>query len=173
MTKNDILEAAEKLFFGKRQSDVKLSSVARVLGIQTPSLYHWFTDKQALLEEVITYSAKNFLRALGTILERENPRETILWYLTFPSETKNLFGIAFQKGFCEDRILRTLVSKYKNDVYTRLMDHFRSHVENDTRIYLLITLLEKLAAENCIDGYCLPKSPDKIAGEVEELFFVK
>jgi len=65
------------------------------------------------------------------------------------------------------------VSKYKNDVYNKLLSHFHVHVDNDTQGYLLITLLEKLAAENCIDGYCLPKAPEKIAGELENLFFIK
>ena len=62
MTKDEILSAAESLFFGKRQADVKLSSVARELGIQTPSLYHWFADKRTLLEWVIEFSAKKIPR---------------------------------------------------------------------------------------------------------------
>jgi AcrR family transcriptional regulator len=91
MDKNTILETSEQLFFGKKQADVKLSSVARSLHIQTPSLYHWFADKQSLLEEVIHFSAKKFLASLSEILEENDPKKTILWYLTFPSETKNLF----------------------------------------------------------------------------------
>ena len=173
MDKSTILTTAEILFFGKKQNDVKLSSVARALHIQTPSLYHWFPDKKTLLEEVILFSAKKFIQNLTLILEKNDPETTILWYLTFPSQEKNLFGVAFQKGFCEDRELRILVGKYKNDVYQKLTEHFHNHLSNDTQGYLLITLLEKLAAENCIEGYCLPQIPENIAKEIEKIFFVK
>ena len=97
MDKIQILETSEKMFFGKRYTDVKLSSLARSLGIKTPSLYHWFADKQTLLFETVEYSAKKFLLALRGMLEKHDPKAFISWYLTYPSKEKNLFAIAFQK----------------------------------------------------------------------------
>lgn len=167
MDKITILEASEILFFGKRDKEVKLSTVARHLWIQTPSLYHWFADKNTLLGEVIVYSAKKFIQALDEILEDSNPHEFVHWYLTFPSQNKNLFGIAFQKGYCEDLNLRVLIEKYRSLVNTKVNEYLGKYMQDETNIYLLKSLLEKLSAENCMTWYCLPK----LAENIEELFF--
>lgn len=173
MNKTILLEASEELFFWKKYQEVKLSTIARKLGIQTPSLYHWFPDKKSLLEATIQHSASRFLTALGETIALWSPEKTILWYLTFAHDHKNLFGVAFQKWFCEDRELRQVFGKYKMMAHQKLSEHFRLYLDNEGQCYLLISLLEKLAAENCIEEYCLPRAPEELAREIENIFFQK
>jgi len=97
MTKEEIFETAEKHFFARRYSDVKLDNIANALNIRKPSLYYYFTDKKDLFLQTLKYSFSKYIEDLKEIVEHQDLDKFIEWYLVYPSLKKNLFAISFQK----------------------------------------------------------------------------
>lgn len=166
MDKEKILEMAEKQFFAKHYSDVKLDNVANALDIKKPSLYYYFQDKKDLFFQTLKYSMDKYMKALKEIVNRNSIDEFISWYLTFPTKESNLFAIAFQKWIwlwvSEDSVI--LMWKVHSDKI--IEDFLRKYDLSKVKTYLIISMLNRLAQENCIDWYCLKFSVQDIKNEI-------
>ncbi len=56
--RNDILDAAMKLFYAKGYDEVSMSDIAARVGIKKPTLYLYFTNKEALFFAIVARAAR-------------------------------------------------------------------------------------------------------------------
>lgn len=162
-------EVAEKHFFAKSYSDVKLDNIANELGIKKPSLYYYFVNKRDFFIKTLKYSMKKYLEKLNIITKNNNLRAFIYRYLVYPSQEHNLFAIAAQKGVCSDKEINYIIHSGKETISREITEFLKGFELSRIKIYLLCNLMEKLAMDNCIDGYCLDYSLDDLTTEIEQL----
>ncbi len=161
-----ILKAGEKHFFAKQYSDVKLDNIANELGIKKPSLYYYFTNKREYYIKTLKYSMKKYVQAL-----RQMTGENDLWkflsrYLEYPSKHHNLFAIAAQKGYGDDKEINSLIEKWKQVISNDIKNFLTQYNMKPVTTYVVCQLLDKLALDNCIDWYCLDYTVQELTKEV-------
>lgn len=172
MSKSKIFEVAEKHFFARRYSDVKLDNIANDLWIRKPSLYYYFVDKKDFFMQTLKFSMEKYINELKNIVEEKDVDKFIEWYLIFPSEKKNLFAISFQKWYCVDLKINSVIYNWKLTVNKIIEDFLSSFDLNNVRRYLLINLLDKLAQDNCTDWYCLAFWLDDVKEEIKDIMWI-
>jgi len=69
--KEEIIEAAAKLFKEKGYSAVTMRDLAKAMGIQAASLYNHIQSKQAILQDIILTIAEEFTVGMASIQEKE------------------------------------------------------------------------------------------------------
>lgn len=169
MEKEQIFKISQKHFFAKKYTDVKLDNIANDLRIRKPTLYYYFQDKKDLFLQTLRYSITVYTNDLKEILSSNDLEVFINWYIMYPSKTKNLFAISFQKGVCTDKIISSIIFNWKNAVNNLLFEFLWKFTSNPVKIYLFLNLLEKLAQDNCIDWYCLKFDLEKIIWELKNI----
>lgn len=146
-----ILKTGEKHFFAKQYNDVKLDNIANELNIKKPSLYYYFTNKKEYYIKTLKYSMKKYVVALRAITEENDLQKFLQRYLDFPSKEHNLFAIAAQKGYGEDKEINSIIEKGKLVISNEIQIFFSEYNIKPITMYLICQLLDKLATENCID----------------------
>ena len=68
----EVLREALKLFAERGYGGASLRELARRLGVQQPSLYHYFETKEQLVEQVIVHVGSELLTAFPEITAPEN-----------------------------------------------------------------------------------------------------
>lgn len=101
MKKSELLRIIEILFWENSFSDLSMDMIAQKLGMKKPSLYYHFASKEAMFLAVLEYSFESYKVFLEDILQTENPEELTIKLILFPFQSKNLFAIASQKGYCQ------------------------------------------------------------------------
>lgn len=170
MSKDEILKVSEKLFFAKTYSDVKLDVIADKLWIQKPSLYHYFKDKKDLFVQTMSYSQWLYFNQLKEVLKKKDIKYFLKWYISYPSNEKNLFSISFQKDIFDDNLTRKMISDGKQQVYIYIKDFLKDLNFDNIQVYLMINLLDKLAMDNCIQWYCLKFDLDTLVEKIYKMF---
>lgn len=165
-----ILEVAEEHFFAKQYNDVKLDNIATALTIKKPSLYYYFENKRDFFLKTLKYSMKKYIDALREALKQQSFCAFIKRYLDYPSREQNLFAIAAQKGYGDDREINILIEKGKQVIQRDMKEFYLRFWLREIQIYLLCHLLDKLAMDNCVDGYCLAYDIDDLCKEIEKEF---
>lgn len=166
MELEQILIAGEKHFFAKQYSDVKLDNIANELGIKKPSLYYYFTNKREYYIKTLKYSMKKYVQALRKITEENDLWKFLSWYLEFPSTEHNLFAIAAQKWYGDDKEINGLIEKGRQVISSDIKAFLSKYNMKPVTTFVVCQLLDKLALENCIDGYCLEYSIEDLTKEV-------
>jgi AcrR family transcriptional regulator len=164
-----IYQVAEKHFFAKQYNDVKLDNIANELGIKKPSLYYYFENKRDFFIKTLRYSMKKYIVRLREVIKGHNLDAFIHWYLDYPSKNKNLFAIAAQKGYGEDKEINHTIKTGKQVIDTETAAFLGNYGLKQVDIYLITNLLDKLAMDNCIDGYCLEYSIDDLTQQIGRL----
>lgn len=163
------MDVAEKMFFAKKYTDVKLDNIANELNIKKPSLYHYYADKKSLYVATLKNSEKKYIQGMKAVMLENNLNKFILRYLQFPYETKNLFWIAFQQQFCIDDQIKLQILKWKFHIQEEIKIFLKDYWLSDIKIYLIMNLLEKLSQNNCIEGNCLKYGLWDLSNEIEKL----
>ena len=164
-----IYKVAEKHFFAKQYNDVKLDNIANELGIKKPSLYYYFENKREFFIKTLRFSMKKYIVALRTAIEQGDLHTFMTWYLDYPSREKNLYAIAYQKGYGDDKEINHVITTGKQVINMEIMSFLKDFGMSNIRIYLLCQLLDKLAMDNCIDRYCLDYSISDLTKEIEQI----
>lgn len=168
MELDQMYEVAEKHFFAKQYNDVKLDNIANDLGIKKPSLYYYFTNKREFFIKTLKYSMRKYLKKLKEVIQNNELHAFITRYLVYPSKESNLFAIAAQKWYGHDDEINHIIQSNKHSIKRDVSDFLASFELRPIKRYLLCQLLEKLAMDNCIDGYCLEYSIDDLTKEIEQ-----
>ncbi len=169
MELENILRSWEKHFFAKQYHDVKLDNIANDLGIKKPSLYYYFTNKRDFYLQTLRFSMKKYVKKLRSITEQNNLWSFIERYLDFPSKEQNLYAIAAQKGYWDDKEINSIINMWRQVINTDISNFFKQYNIKPITWFLICQLLDKLAMDNCIDGYCLEYSVDEITQELENI----
>jgi AcrR family transcriptional regulator len=80
---NDILEAAEKVLLEQGFEALSTNAVAAKAGISIGSLYHFFSDKKAILEALVNHYNDSYI----TLLQKVHSVETLALSLEMYVET--------------------------------------------------------------------------------------
>ena len=164
-----IYRVAEKHFFAKQYSDVKLDNIANELWIKKPSLYYYFENKRDFFMKTLKYSMKKYIVKLREVVEEKNLDAFISWYLDYPSKEQNLFAIASQQGYGEDREINSIIDKWRHVINTETWTFLQQFNLKSINIYIICQLMDKLAMDNCIDGYCLDYSIKDLSEEIKKM----
>ena len=169
MKKEKIFQVAWEHFFAKRYKDVKLDNIANSLNIRKPSLYYYFNDKKDLFLQTLKYSMDLYIQKLKNIVSEKDLEKFVHWYLKFPTDTKNVFAVAFQKWYCTDKDINSTIFSGKMIVEKTIQSFLKEFWWNNVKIYLVMNLLEKLAQDNCMDDYCLMYPIEEIYSEIKKI----
>ena len=169
MDRETILAVAETQFFHKEFQSVKLESVAAELWIKKPSLYYYFDSKRSLFEESVKYSLKKYLVKMREVLATQDLFDIIHWYLAFPSGSHNLYAITAQHGRDVSNETAHVMSSWRQVIETELTRYLKEYGLDEVQVFCIINLLDKLAMDNCTEGYCLEYSVTDLTEAIEEL----
>lgn len=164
-----MFQVAEKHFFAKQYNDVKLDNIANELWIKKPSLYYYFENKRDFFTKTLKHSMKTYIDALRWTTKQEDLQWFIHRYLDYPSKNNNLFAIASQKGYGDDKEINQIIYSWKQVINREIYDFLRWFNLTPIRVYIVCNLMDKLAMENCIDAYCLDYSITDLTKEIETL----
>ena len=124
ITSERIIAKSAELFEQKGCKSITMDEISAVNGISKRTLYELFTDKSALLEECLNYSAEQ-KRAMSQRLRNEssNVLEYILSFQNYESkeaELKSNILIEETRKFFPDVYERTIAKIYKQQIeYTK------------------------------------------------------
>ncbi|MEN1760278.1 TetR/AcrR family transcriptional regulator [Anoxynatronum sibiricum] len=78
--KNEILDAAEALFYSKGFENCTVNDILKVVGIAKGTFYHYFTSKEAAMDGVIDRNVDNIVHRVQATLEkfRADPNEKLM-----------------------------------------------------------------------------------------------
>ncbi len=164
-----ILLAWEKHFFAKQYNDVKLDNIANELGIKKPSLYYYFTNKREYYIKTLKYSMKKYVQALREITSQNDLWKFLNRYLDYPSKEHNMYAIAAQKWYGDDKEINEMINRGKQVINTDINNFFAQYRMKPVTMYLVCQLLDKLAMENCVDWYCLEYSILELTWQIESI----
>jgi len=164
-----ILTAGEKHFFAKTYNDVKLDNIANDLGIKKPSLYYYFKNKRDFYIQTLKFSMKSYTEALKVALWKKDFRAFVRRYLEYPSREHNLFAIAAQQWYGDDKEINTIIWLAEEGINKTIKVFLDTFHITDIQKFLVLQLLDKLARENCTDTYCLEYSVEELTDEIEKI----
>lgn len=101
-TRQEILDAAKKLFSVKGYESVTIRQIAREAGCSHTTLYIYFKDKEALLHDLSLPPLLNLKQQMEQLLTQENsnPEQALkslsLLFLRFCLENRNMYRIFFE-----------------------------------------------------------------------------
>lgn len=72
-TKNQILKTAEELIQRRGVNDVSYKEISEIVGIQKPSLYHYFPSKEDLICQLIEHCQENYGNSYAQIASGKDP----------------------------------------------------------------------------------------------------
>jgi len=102
---NEILDAADQLFFSKGYHATTINDIAKKMGVAQGMLYYYFKSKEAVLEKLLDRHATALLAEIKNIIDRTNtPAEKIA--LTVSN--------VLQKANYKDGLLLTLLYDPQN-----------------------------------------------------------
>jgi hypothetical protein len=93
----------------------------------------------------------------------------LYWYLAYPSQEHNLFAIASQQWYGDDREINYHINHARAIIEKETQQFLKTFTTNEVKLYLIIELLDKLAMDNCTDGYCLDYSLTDLSEEIGEM----
>lgn len=76
--RSDILDAAAAVFAERGYFNTSMQDIADRLGMQAGSLYHYYSSKEAALEEICRLSAVEFCETLRAILAKGGPASAMV-----------------------------------------------------------------------------------------------
>lgn len=169
MDLDHIYNVAEKHFFAKQYNDVKLDNIANELEIKKPSLYYYFENKREFFIKTLKFSMKNYLAKMREVINKNDLFDFLHWYLAYPSAEKNLFAIASQQWYGDDNEINHIIMSGRQVINTEVERFLKWFDIQPITVYLICNLLDKLAMDNCTDGYCLDYSVTDLTEAIEQL----
>jgi AcrR family transcriptional regulator len=173
MQKSELLSTIETLFWEHAFSDLTMDMVAEKIGIKKPSLYYHFPSKEAMFLSVLEYSFEEYKVFLKNTLQITGIEEMVTKLILFPLQTKNLFAIASQKGYCQRDDIRNDIEARYQELEKEKARIFRDRFGwNEPRTKLFFALIESLSKRTCLDN-CEGEREEEMIGEIRELFFIQ
>ncbi|MDD5769721.1 MAG: TetR/AcrR family transcriptional regulator [Candidatus Gracilibacteria bacterium] len=174
MTKQEIIERIEELFYEKSFAEVSMQDIATKIGMKKASLYYHFPSKEQLIGEVLDYSFGVYLIFINEIIKNWNENnflELLQEFLDFGDKNKNIFSIINQNGYEEnDDITNHNKEKQKIifDTIHKAMETKNGFSKEKT--FLFLTIINQIGRKKSIYNLC-EIDKNKILGEIEKLFF--
>lgn len=169
--KRELLQTIETLFWEYAFSDLTMDRIAEKLGMKKPSLYYHFSSKEAMFLEVLEYSFESYQSFLENTLQIVDISDMIEKLILFPLQTKNLFAIVSQKGYCQvEEIRHTIEAKYFKLEAKKVQICQERFDWNAARTKLFFALVEGLSKRACLEN-CEEEKKEEMIAEIVKLFF--
>lgn len=155
-TRDQILDAAERLFGARGYADVTISQICEASGLPVGSVYHHFGSKSGVLRAVLERGTTEFFEAVPTVDDLTGPplERLAAYYATA--------GDLIAKRLPLFRLLASLrLHQAENDEVRAVM-----HQEDERAITWCMTFIEPVA------GSCGVRDADQCARELAELSLV-
>lgn len=98
-TGTKLLEAAARLLAESNGAAITTRSICDLAGVQAPTLYHHFGDKQGLLDAVVAYGFEQYLRAKRAHAQSDDPIGDIAsgWdhHVAFALENPSFYAVMY------------------------------------------------------------------------------
>lgn len=178
MTKQEILEKIEPLFFQKSFKEISMQEIADTLEMKKASLYYHFPSKEALIWEVIEKSFQDYLYFVKIIIKKSSDDykkssicELIQRFISFPEKNKNIFSIISQNGFKENDQINALIETKQQIIFDMIQIYMLEQFEfSKTKTYLFLeTLKDFWRKTNDFSQYQLKS--EEVIEEIYDLFF--
>jgi len=173
MNKDKILHNIEILFINNTFNNVSMQDIANMLEIKKSSLYYYFSSKEVMLKEVITYSYNNFYDFIKKLLfsfEKEKFKELFLDFLDFMENQKNLFSIINQNWYNFNDNIDNLIQDYQKELFELVYDNLKEKlVLNKEKTFLFLSLIQDVYRKKTIYKKCL-LDRNSVIEEIKNLF---
>lgn len=171
MQKNELIRTIEMLFWEQAFSDLSMDTIAERLGMKKPSLYYHFSSKEAMFLEVLEQSFESYREFLGTTLQLVDISDMIAQLILFPLQSKNLFAIASQKGYCQIEDIRNTIEEKFLQLEAEKVKICRERFGwNEPRTKLFFALIESLSKKACLEN-CEGERKEEMIGEMRKIYF--
>ncbi|MDD2745576.1 MAG: TetR/AcrR family transcriptional regulator [Candidatus Gracilibacteria bacterium] len=165
----EILDTIESLFFGKTFGDLSMDEIARELGMKKASLYYHFPSKESMFLAVMERSYTKYISRMREAIQGDL-RKAIPDMIVFASETKNLFSVVSQKGYCSNPNLRDAIQSRVKQLRIELADILAERFGwSIVKASLFLTLLDTYSKEYCL-AKCIDPFDARIIDEIQNLF---
>jgi len=172
MKKNDMFKKIEKLYFNKSYNEVTTQEIWDLFWINKASLYHYFSSKEILFQELLNYSFENFMKNLEEILDKDLDF-FIKKFLNYPFESKSLFATIKQNNYCEkNKFIIDIKNKQKETFDLLYLKFKKKYWFNKEKTFILFSLLDSLSRKKCINWGCYIEI-DSLLWEIKTLFINK
>lgn len=128
--KNEILQAAMKVFMKENYQNMKTASIAKEAGVAEGTIYRYFKNKKEIFIEILDYYSKYIPEYLFENIKQENDFDTNLEMLInnydrISQEHKNFNKIIY-KGFSEieDERIKNIMKYILDEGFKRLKNIF-------------------------------------------------
>lgn len=155
MTKQDILEKIEILFYSKSFKEISMQDIANNLWIKKASIYYYFHSKEDIIIEVINYSYEKYNLFIDDLI-KQNIEIFIEKFIYFASKENNLFAIINQNWYCENNELKNTIEEKQKTIFKKINFFLNTKYNfSKEKTFLFISLLQDLSKNKCIFGECM------------------
>lgn len=120
---------------------------------------------------VLEQSFEVYKTFLENTLQMEDVSEMITQFILFPLQSKNLFAIASQKGYCQMNDIKNAIEIKYGELGKQKIELCQNRFGwNVARTKLFFALIESLSKKACLEN-CEGERKEEIIGEVQKLFF--
>ncbi|MDP2090639.1 MAG: TetR/AcrR family transcriptional regulator [Candidatus Gracilibacteria bacterium] len=170
--KTKLLEKIETLFWENSFADVTMDEIARELGMKKASVYYHFPSKEEMFIEVLEYSFNRYKLFIEALISGNNLDEILRGIIKYPLESKNLFAVVSQKGYCKIGIIRDLISIKNRELFNLFFDYLAGKYSfNQEKTILLQSILSDLSKKYCIFDCSENLDIEKLINEIKKIFF--
>ena len=169
-SKSEILRKIEDLFYAKSFSDLSMDEIAGTLEMKKASLYYHFPSKEAMFTEILTDSFERYRETVLKSLSLE-PQFLVRSFVESSSETRNLFSVASQKGYCKIDSVKEKIAELKASLSSECAASLAERFGwSSVKTELFLSLADSLAQKRC-GGGCEDPLPQELVTETVSLFF--
>lgn len=170
--KTKILEKIESLFWENSFAEVSMDEIARVLGMKKSSVYYHFPSKEKMFIDVLEFSFNRYKSFLQEILVNQEIDKILVWIISYPLESKNLFAVVSQKWYCKIWIIRDLIYEKNMELFNIFFKYFEEKYSfNQEKTILLQSILNDLSKKYCIFDCKETIDSEKLISEIKKIFF--
>lgn len=184
-TKDSIIDTAEQLFAQFGYLGVSMMDIANSLGITKAALYYHFDSKEKIYLEVLNSAFEEFSETIQKVIGdkklsiEKRFRKTVIVYLNFCLEKRNLAKLTIQKLSKNDDNIINFISKLKVKIICQLEPVVKDFlvykkrnrfINSKIATYLLIGMLNAFILGEIVEGGKNWKAKD-ILKQIERLFF--
>lgn len=169
-SKSEILRKIEDLFYAKSFSDLSMDEIAGALEMKKASLYYHFPSKEAMFTEILTDSFERHREAVLSSLSLD-PEELVRSFIESSSQTRNLFSVASQKGYCKIDSVKEKIASLKTSLSAECAAFLAERFGwSPVKTELFLSLADSLSQKRCGSG-CEDPLPKALVTETVTLFF--
>ncbi|HRI36469.1 MAG TPA: TetR/AcrR family transcriptional regulator [bacterium] len=158
MNKIEILDRIEPLFFERAFAEVSMDDIASMLEIKKASVYYHFDSKESLFSSLLERSFERYIESLDSALAASgsHPPKLLERLVNLPSESRNLFAVVSQRGYCRVPAMRSRIRLLENTVmerfHTFLAHRYGFEQTRSAALYLLVDAIAKrICLHECHD----------------------